>query len=120
MRTGKVNTGLSGRQAAEVGDPVGACSCYLAALVSRYRIPTIYPPADLARSGGLMSYGAGTLDVFRRAGQYVGKILQGAKPADMPVEQPTKITLKINLRTAKALGLNVPPALLVRADEVIE
>ena len=92
----------------------------LATLVSRYRIPTIYPPTDLARSGGLMSYGANTLDVFRRAGQYVGKILQGAKPADMPVEQPTKITLKINLRTAKALGLNVPPALLARADEVIE
>jgi putative tryptophan/tyrosine transport system substrate-binding protein len=92
----------------------------LAALVSRYRIPTIYSPADLARSGGLMSYGASTLDVFRRAGQYVGKILQGAKPADIPVEQPTKITLKINLRTAKALGLNVPAALLARADEVIE
>jgi putative tryptophan/tyrosine transport system substrate-binding protein len=92
----------------------------LAALVSRYRIPAIYPPADLARSGGLMSYGASTLDVFRRAGQYVGKILQGAKPADIPVEQPTKITLKINLRTAKALGLNVPPLLLARADEVFE
>jgi putative ABC transport system substrate-binding protein len=92
----------------------------LAALVSRYRIPTIYPPADLARSGGLMSYGASTLDVFRRAGQYVGKILQGAKPADIPVEQPTKIALKINLRAAKALGLTMPLSLLVRADEVIE
>jgi putative ABC transport system substrate-binding protein len=92
----------------------------LATLVSRYGIPTIYPPADLARSGGLMSYGASTLDVFRRAGQYVGKILQGAKPADIPVEQPTKIALKINLRTAKALGLTMPMSLLVRADEVIE
>ena len=92
----------------------------LAELVSRYRIPTIYPPADLARSEGLMSYGASTFDVFKRAGQLVGKVLQGAKPADIPVEQPTKITLKINLKTAKALGLTVPLPLLGRADEVIE
>ena len=92
----------------------------LAGLVSRYRIPTIYPPADLARSGGLISYGASTFDVFRRAGEFVGKILQGAKPSDIPVEQPTKIVLMINLKTAKALGLAVPQSILARADEVVE
>jgi putative tryptophan/tyrosine transport system substrate-binding protein len=92
----------------------------LAVVISRYRIPAIYPPADLARSGGLMSYGASTFDVFRRAGQLVGKILQGDKPADIPVEQPTRIMLKINLKTAKALGITFPTSLLVRADEVIE
>jgi putative ABC transport system substrate-binding protein len=67
-----------------------------------------------------MSYGASTFEMFRRAGVFVGKILQGAKPAEMPVEQPTRITLKINLNAAKLLGLTIPPALLVRADEVIE
>jgi len=67
-----------------------------------------------------MSYGASTFEMFRRAGVFVGKILQGAKPAEMPVEQPTRITLKINLKAAKLLGLTIPPALLVRADEVIE
>jgi putative ABC transport system substrate-binding protein len=92
----------------------------LAGLAARYRIATIYPPADLARSGGLMSYGASTLDTFRRAGQFVGRILQGAKPADMPVEQPTKIELKINLKTAKTLGLEMPTSILLRANEVIE
>jgi putative tryptophan/tyrosine transport system substrate-binding protein len=92
----------------------------LAALAARDRIPVIYPPADLASSGGLMSYGARTFDMFRRAGQYVGKILRGSKPADIPVEEPTKIELKVNLRTAKALGLQVPTSILLRADEVIE
>jgi putative ABC transport system substrate-binding protein len=92
----------------------------LAQVASRHRIPTIYPPADLARSGGLMSYGASTLDMFHRVGQIVGKILLGAKPADIPVEQPTKIQLKVNLKTAKTLGLEVPTSILVRADEVIE
>ena len=67
-----------------------------------------------------MSYGASSFEMFRRAGVFVGKILQGAKPAEMPVEQPTRITLKINLKAAKLLGLTIPPALLVRADEVIE
>ena len=67
-----------------------------------------------------MSYGASTFEMFRRAGVFVGKILQGAKPAEMPVEQSTRITLKINLKAAKLLGLTIPPALLVRADEVIE
>jgi putative tryptophan/tyrosine transport system substrate-binding protein len=67
-----------------------------------------------------MSYGASTFEMFRRAGVFVGKILQGVKPAELPVEQPTRITLKVNLKAAKLLGLTIPPALLVRADEVIE
>jgi putative ABC transport system substrate-binding protein len=92
----------------------------LAAIPSRYSIPAIFPPADLAVSGGLMSYGASTFEMFRRAGMFVAKILQGTKPEELPVEQPTRITLKINLKAAKLLGLTIPPALLARADEVIE
>jgi putative ABC transport system substrate-binding protein len=92
----------------------------LAEMAARFKIPTMYGPADLATSGGLISYGASLSDVFRRAGNYAGKILVGATPADLPVEQPSKFELKINLKTAKALGLNVPASLLARADEVIE
>ena len=81
---------------------------------------TIYPSRNFLESGGLISYGANNAELFRRAADYVDKILRGAKPADLPVEQPTKFDLVVNLITAKALGLEVPPTLLARADEVIE
>ena len=84
------------------------------------RLPTLHPFRDYLGAGGFMSYGANNADLFRRAGDYVDKILRGAKPADLAVEQPTKFELIFNLSTAKALGLTVPPTLLARADDVIE
>jgi putative ABC transport system substrate-binding protein len=87
---------------------------------AQHRIPTIYTSQGWAEEGGLMEYAANLRELIRRAATYVDKILKGAKPADLPVEQPTKFELVINLKTAKALGLTIPPSLLRRADQVIE
>jgi putative ABC transport system substrate-binding protein len=99
---------------------VNAHRVYINRLALGARLPTMHGLREYVESGGLISYGPNVPDMFRRAAEYVDKILRGAKPGDLPVEQPTKFDLVINLKIAKALGLDVPPMLLARADEVIE
>src|SRR5438128_5608827 len=98
----------------------GVSRTRLADLALKNRLPTMFAQREYAEGGGLMAYSADFLDLFRRTAAFVDKILKGAKPADLPIEQPTKFELVINLKTAKALGLTIPPSLLARADQMIE
>jgi putative ABC transport system substrate-binding protein len=103
------------------GDPLtDAQFGRIAEFAMKRRLPGMYPRRQFVDAGGLMSYGPNLYDTWKRAALHVDKILKGTKPADLPVEQPTKFELVVNLKTAKALGLTIPPSVLVRADQVIE
>ena len=93
---------------------------FIIALATRYRLPAVYPQRHFVTAGGLISYGPNTIDPYRHAANYVDRIPKGAKPSDLPVQNPTKFEMVVNLKTAKALGLTIPPSVLARADEVIE
>jgi putative ABC transport system substrate-binding protein len=110
----------SGRGLIVMGSVAAANRDAIVRLAAQHRVPAIYPFGYYAYLGGLVSYGANGVDLWRRAAVYVDRILRGAKPADLPVQAPTKFELVINLKTARALGLDVPPSLLTRADQVIE
>src|SRR5215475_1561722 len=92
---------------------------FIIQLATRYKLPTIFPFSFIPKEGGLLSYGASANDEYYRAAAYMDRILRGAKPADLPVQLPVKFEMVVNLKTAKALGLTVPPTILLRADEVI-
>ena len=100
--------------------PAAAHRNLIITLAGRYRLPAVYPFRYFTESGGLLSYGPTTIDPYIRAARYVDRILKGEKPADLPVQAPTKYELVINLKVAKALGIDMPPTLLATADEVIE
>jgi putative ABC transport system substrate-binding protein len=102
------------------GTVAGGHQTQILELAVKSRLPAIYPTSLWADAGGLMSYGANIIDSYRRAATYVDKILKGAKPADLPVEQPTKFEFIINLKAAKQIGLTIPPNVLARADKVIK
>ena len=102
------------------GSSVRRHSDLIVALAAQHRLPTVYSSNFFVMAGGLISYGADPVDQYRRAAAYVDRILKGEKPADLPVQAPTKYLLVMNLKTARALGLTIPPSILTRADEVIE
>jgi putative ABC transport system substrate-binding protein len=90
------------------------------ALVAAARVPALYPEREYAEDGGLIAYGPNVPDIFRRAADYVDRILKGTNPGDLPIQEPAKLDFAVNLKTAKALGIDLPPSLLARVDEVIE